>query len=62
MVSKSELIHYKIQAALREHNIPETEIKYMGEVVATGQHMYLIANQHLVEASNIMEFERVDED
>ena len=30
-MNKDDLMHLKIQAAMRENNIPETEIKYIGE-------------------------------
>ena len=30
-MNKDELMHLKIQAAMREHNLPESEIKYLGE-------------------------------
>ena len=60
--NKSDLIHFKIQAALREHNVPKEEIEYMGQVSETGQHMYMIAGEHLVSADQIEEFERVDEE
>ena len=29
--SNTELIHYKIQAAMREHHFDEDQMKYLGE-------------------------------
>ena len=48
-----------MQAAIREHNIPKTEIKYIGP--GEGTHWYLIANKHSVPVNMIEEFERVDD-
>ena len=59
MISRDDLIHLKIQAAMREHNIPESDLKYIGE--GEGTHWYLIANKHSVPVNMIEEFERVDD-
>jgi hypothetical protein len=53
--SKSELIHLKIQAALREHCFDEDQMKYLGE--RGGEHWYLVANEHEVPVSDIEDFE-----
>ena len=53
-------MHLKMQAAIREHNIPETDIKYLGP--GEGTHWYRIANKHSVPVNMIEEFERVDEE
>ena len=59
MISHDELLHLKMQAEIREHNIPKTEIKYIGP--GEGTHWYLIANKHSVPVNMIEEFERVDD-
>jgi hypothetical protein len=53
--SKAELIHYKIQAAMRENVFGENQIKYLGE--KAGHHWYLIDGQHEVSADQFEEFE-----
>ncbi len=53
--SKSELIHYKIQAAMRENVFAEDQIKYLGERDET--YWYLIDGQHEVSAEQFEEFE-----
>jgi hypothetical protein len=54
-LSKAELIHYKIQAAMRENIFDETQMKYLGE--RAGHHWYLIDGQHEVSAEQFEEFE-----
>jgi hypothetical protein len=58
--TQEELVHLKIQAALREHVFDETEMKYLGE--RAGHHWYLVAGEHEVSADCIEEFERVDDE
>lgn len=53
--SKSELIHHKIQAAMREHVFDESQMKYLG--MRDQKHWYLIAGEHEVSADQIEEFE-----
>ena len=72
--TQPELIHLQLQAMLREHNIPETEVKYLGDRVYPedyqahpeyhGQVMpcYLIANEHEVPVCDIASVDRTDED
>ena len=69
-----ELIHLQLQAMLREHNIPETEVKYLGDRVYPedyqahpeyhGQVMpwYLIANEHEVPVCDIGSIDLVDDE
>jgi hypothetical protein len=45
-VPKTELIHLKIQAAMRENVFAEDQMKYLG--LKDGKHLYLIDNQHEV--------------
>jgi hypothetical protein len=52
--SKAELIHYKIQAAMRENVFAEDQMKYLGE--RAGHHWYLIDGQHEVSAEQFEEF------
>jgi hypothetical protein len=58
--SKEELMHLKIQAAMRENVIADTDVKYLGE--RAGHHWYLIGNEHKVSADQFEEFELVDEE
>lgn len=53
--TQEELIHLKIQAAMREHHFPEDQMKYLGE--RAGHHWYLVAGEHEVPVSDIEEFE-----
>ena len=57
--SNEELVHLKIQAALREHVFDEDQMKYLGE--RAGHHWYLVAGEHEVSADCIEEFECVGE-
>jgi hypothetical protein len=68
-----DLTHLQLQAMLREHNIPETELKYIGERVYPenfkghpeyhGQmmHWYLIANEHEVPVCDIGSVDCMDD-
>jgi len=53
--TKEELIHLKIQAAMRENIFAEDQMKYLGE--RAGHHWYLIAGEHEVSADQIEDFE-----
>ena len=53
--TKAELIHYKIQAAMRENVFAEDQMKYLGE--KAGHYWYLIDGQHEVSAEQFEEFE-----
>jgi elongation factor P hydroxylase len=53
--TKAELIHYKIQAAMRENVFAEDQIKYLGEHDET--YWYLIDGKHEVSAEQFEEFE-----
>lgn len=55
--NQSELIHLKIQAAMREKCFDEDEMKYLG--IRDGEHWYLVAGEHEVPVSAIEEFEQV---
>ena len=56
--SKSELIHDKIQAAMRENIFDDGQMKYLGE--RAGHHWYLIDGRHEVSADQFEEFEMED--
>jgi hypothetical protein len=58
IASKKELIHYKIQAAMREHYFEEDQMKYLGE--RDGNHWYLIDGKHEVSADQFEDFEVVE--
>ena len=59
MISTKDLKHHHMLAAIRENNIPESELKYLG--VDDGEHMYLIANKHMVRLDDIIDFEKADD-
>ena len=54
--TKSELIHFKIQAAMREHHFEEDQMKYLG-LREDGKHWYLVAGEYEVSADQFEEFE-----
>lgn len=59
---KSELLHLKLQAAMREYDFPETELRYLGiqdQDDGTPNHYYLIAGEHRVCVDQIEDFEQV---
>jgi len=58
-ISRGELIHYKIQAAMREYNFPSNELMYLGE--REGDHWYLIAGEYEVPAHMIEGFDKEEE-
>ena len=58
--TKEELIHFKIQAAMRENLFAEDQMKYLGE--RAGHHWYLIDGQHEVSSDQLEEFEVVDDE
>lgn len=72
--TQPELTHLQLQAMLRDHDIPETEIMYCGERVYPedfqahpeyhGQmmHWYLIGGEHEVPVCDIQSVDRVDDD
>ena len=57
--TKEELIHLKIQAAMRENYFEEDQMKYLGE--RNGEHWYLVANEYEVPVSSIEDFEYAGE-
>ena len=57
--TQEELIHLKIQAAMREHMFEEDQMKYLGE--RAGHHWYLVAGEHEVSAAQIEDFDMVDD-
>jgi hypothetical protein len=59
MISKTELIHLKIQAAMRENIFDETQMKYLG--LRDGKHLYLIDGEHEVFADQFEDFEVVED-
>jgi hypothetical protein len=57
--NKAELIHLKIQAAMRENIFDETQMKYLG--LKDGKHLYLIDGEHEVFADQFEDFEVVED-
>ena len=60
-LTKSDLIHYKIQAAMREHVFDENQMKYLG-VREDGKHWYLVAGEHEVSVDQFEEFEMIPDE
>ena len=61
MPSKSELIHYRLQAMLREHNC--SELEYLGvrpDSIGMDQHWYRIGEAE-VSVDSIEELDSVEE-
>ena len=59
--TKSDLIHYKIQAAMRENIFDEDQMKYLG-VREDDKHWYLVAGEHEVSADQFEQFEMNHDD
>ena len=59
-ISKSELMHFKMQAIMRDNWFPEDELMYLGE--REGQHWYLIAGEHEVPIEDIVGIEDESEE
>ena len=57
--SKSELMHYRIQAVMRENIFEEDQMKYLG-FRDDGKHWYLIAGEYEVSSDQFEEFELVE--
>ncbi|QPB08342.1 hypothetical protein [Synechococcus phage S-H9-2] len=57
--TQEELIHLKIQAAMRENMFEEDQMKYLGE--RAGHHWYLVAGEYEVSAAQIEDFDMVDD-
>jgi hypothetical protein len=55
---KAELLHHKIQAAMRENYFEEDQIKYLGE--RAGHHWYLVGGEHEVSSDQFEDFEVVE--
>jgi hypothetical protein len=55
-----DLIHMKIQAAMRENDFATNDLMYLGE--RDNEHWYLIAGQHEVAAGSLEGFERIDDE
>tara|TARA_B100001996_G_scaffold371651_1_gene347202 strand:- start:496 stop:729 length:234 start_codon:yes stop_codon:yes gene_type:complete len=74
MPRQCDLTHMQLQAMLREHSIPESELTYCGEREYTteyaghpeyhGQlmHWYIIGGEHEVPVCDIQSVDRVDDE
>ena len=62
-MKKSELIHWRLQAMLREHSFPD--LQYLGvkpDSIGMNQHWYMIGDNEVpVDAITELESEEVDE-
>ena len=63
-MKKSELIHYRLQAIIREHNMPD--LKYLGikpDSIGIDQHWYMIGDNEVpVDAIQELESEETDDE
>lgn len=59
-ISNKVLLHLKLQAIIRDNDIPTSQLKYLGE--REGEHWYLVAGKHEVPVEDIYEIEEVNED
>ena len=59
MISRDELLHLKIQAAMREKHFDEDQMKYLG--VREGEYWYLVGNEYEVPVKYINSFEKVND-
>jgi hypothetical protein len=71
--AKAELLHLQLQAMLREHSIPESELLYCGERIYPDNyvghpeyhghmmHWYLVGGEHEVPVCDIESVDQVDD-
>ena len=63
-MKKSELIHYRLQAIIREHNMPD--LQYLGvrpDSIGINQHWYMIGDNEVpVDAIEELESEETDDE
>ncbi len=59
-ISKSELMHLRIQALMRENDFGD-EVQYLGYNQDKDEYMYLIAGEHEVGASQIEGFDKAED-
>lgn len=59
MTTKAELIHYQIQAAMRENIFKEDQMKYLGE--SEGKYWYMIGGEHKVSTDQLIDFDVVED-
>jgi len=57
--SKSELMHYQLQALMRENTFDEEQMKYLG-LRDDGKHWYLFGGEHEVSSDQFEEIELVE--
>lgn len=72
--SKPELTHMQLQAMLRDHNIPESELLYLGDRVYPEEYVahpeyhgkmmpwYLVGGEHEVPVCDIDSVDAVDDE
>lgn len=57
--SKSDLMHYQLQAIMRENTFDEEQMKYLG-LRDDGKHWYLFGGRHEVSSDQFEEIELVE--
>ena len=58
MISKAELMHHRIQAAMRENVFAEDQVKYLGE--SEGKYWYFIGGEYKVSTDQLIDFDVVE--
>lgn len=59
-ISENDLKHLQLQAMLRENKFPSSELMYLGE--REDGHWYLVAGEHEVPVSDIVDITPIDDD
>lgn len=59
-ISEKDLLHHKLQAILRENEMPTDQLMYLG--FRDNDHWYLIAGKHEVPVQDIEGIEPTDDD
>lgn len=59
-ISEKDLLHHKLQAILRENEMPSDQLMYLG--FRDDDHWYLIAGKHEVPVQDIEGIEPTDDD
>ena len=58
-ISEKDLLHHKLQAIIRENDMPTNQLMYLG--FRDDDHWYLIAGEHEVPVQDIEGIEPVDD-
>lgn len=59
-ISANDLLHYKLQAIMREHEFPTDQLMYLG--YRDDDHWYLIGGKHEVSVTEIEGIEQIGDE